>query len=47
MKKIARNFATMEAANAFYLDLCGEYESVKWLASPLFGQSGRYLWEVA
>ena len=46
MRVIAKNFENLKQAERHQNKLYGEYEMVRLIRSPHFGESGTYVWEV-
>lgn len=47
MKTIKKYFDTLKQAEQYQNRLYGRYEQVRLVHSPIFTESGKYIWEVS
>lgn len=46
MKHISKTFTTMKQAEHYQNRLYNRFDTVRLIKSPMFGESGLYVWEV-
>jgi hypothetical protein len=46
MKRISKTYATLKQAERYQTRLYNRFDSVRLIRSPMFSESGLYVWEV-
>jgi hypothetical protein len=46
MKRISKTYATLKQAERYQSRLYNRFDTVRLIKSPMFGESGVYVWEV-